>query len=176
VLVADALAAHREALEVFVGARVAPSEIEDVLQIASLRAIERAEGLDDPDRVLAWLRRIVRNVIVDEARARQARARRLATAAAEAATSVGGEEEPCHCSARLAGELPPPYAAVLRLVDLGDASVSEAAARLGITTNNATVRLHRARKSLRAKLREHCGVASAVACRDCRCTYDGCCG
>lgn len=175
--VTRALEANRSALVAFVRARgVAAAEVDDLLQIASMRAIERAELLDDPDRVLAWLYRIVRNVIVDEARATASRARRTETFAALPETADRfPDDEPCRCSATLARELPPRYATVLTLVDLGEASLAEAASVLGISTNNATVRLHRARKALRHKLREHCGVSSSRDCRDCRCAYEGCC-
>jgi RNA polymerase sigma-70 factor (ECF subfamily) len=61
------------------------------------------------------------------------------------------------------------YAEILRRVDLGDERLADVAAGLGITVNNATVRLHRARKALRDQLRAFCGTDSARACADCGC-------
>ncbi len=81
----------------------------------------------------------------------------------------------CACSVHLVKSLRPPYAAILSLVDFGDATLAEAATAFGISVNNATVRLHRARTSLEDRMREHCGVASPMECANCRCTYDGCC-
>jgi RNA polymerase sigma-70 factor (ECF subfamily) len=54
-------------------------------------------------------------------------------------------------------------------------SLIEAAARLDITHNNATVRLHRARKALRDAMEAHCGVTDPQACAACRCVDDACC-
>ena len=45
--------------------------------------------------------------------------------------------------------LPPHFAEVIRLRDLGQQSTAETAEALGITRGNARVRLHRARKALR---------------------------
>lgn len=176
--VAGALRTYRSRLRAFVCARVPPDEVDDTLQLAAMRAIERAPQLDDPDRVLPWLYRLHRNIVTDAARARASRAR-LVDPSAEAPevpeAPTAGTEPGCACSIRQAQGLRPPYAAILALVDLGDATLTEAADTLGISVNNATVRLHRARKSLKDRMREHCGVVSPYQCSGCRCTYDGCC-
>jgi hypothetical protein len=44
-----------------------------------------------------------------------------------------------------------------------------------VTTNNAMVRLHRARRALRSLLQEHCGTTSLRACLSCVCEERGCC-
>ena len=88
---------------------------------------------------------------------------------------VAEVDERCDCSVAQAKSLSPNYASVLNLVDMRGASLTEAATALGITVNNATVRLHRARKALREAMLEHCGVQSARDCLDCRCVSDGCC-
>ena len=63
----------------------------------------------------------------------------------------------------------PEYADMLRRVDIDEERLPEVASSLGITVNNATVRLHRARKALRDQLRSFCGVDSLRACLDCSC-------
>jgi RNA polymerase sigma-70 factor (ECF subfamily) len=40
---------------------------------------------------------------------------------------------------------------------------------LGITVNNLAVRLHRARKQMRARLEKFCRDCSTAACVDCTC-------
>lgn len=172
-VVTDALAVHEPELRRFVAARIGASEVEDVLQLAALRAIERSASLEDPERVRAWLFTIHRNLITDTLR-QQARRERLADRLSEE-EEPSPDVDPCDCSTVQAARLRPSYGSVLSLVDSGGATLQEAAETLGITVNNAAVRLHRARKALREAMREHCGVESAADCLDCRCVMDGCC-
>lgn len=179
-LVTQALSEHRPALSAFVRARVPQSNVEDLLQSAALKAIERADSLESPERVLPWLYRIHRNLIIDGFRASDSRRRLLDRVEQQerlaAQLDAGGNgEETCACSVHLAHTLPRNYADILSLVDLGESSIQEAATELGITANNAMVRLHRARKALKKTMMEHCGVTSFSECNNCRCVYDGCC-
>lgn len=177
-LVTQALVRHRATLRSYVRVRTKASRVDDVLQIAALRAIEAADSLHDSAKILPWLYRIHRNIIIDSARA-QAREERMLSKFA------GSQSEPspvaadltnrCDCSVHLSQSLTSNYADILKLVDLGESTIQEAALKLGITANNAMVRLHRARKALRKKLEKHCGVLNARDCADCRCIHDGCC-
>lgn len=175
-VVADALGAHHPGFEAFVRARVQPQDVEDILQLAAVRAIEAAESLDDPERVLAWLYRIHRNLIIDLHR-KQARERRHAEAVADIPELrlEADADEPCGCSLSQAQRLRPSYASILALVDSDGLQLREAARRLDVSANNAAVRLHRARKALKLAMLEHCGVADPRDCADCRCVYDACC-
>lgn len=175
-IVTGALREHQSVLKAFVRSRAPSSKVDDILQSAAIRAIEGADSLQDPAKVLPWLYRIHRNIIVDGLRASASHQRMLDKVEQmdlhepfEQATST------CACSLHLAHTLPSNYATILKLVDLEDNTVSQAAAQLGITANNATVRLHRARKALRDTLVEHCGVQTARECADCRCNDEGCC-
>lgn len=175
-IVATALRRHRRVLRAFVGSRVPPSSVDDLLQSAAVRAIEKADSLQDPTKVLPWLYRIHRNLIIDGARSQAARQRTLRKIVDSESTHYAFEApETCACSVSLAQTLPPNYADVLRLIDMGDTSITEAASQLGITANNVMVRLHRARKALKHTMMEHCGVRSARECFDCRCAHEGCC-
>lgn len=156
--------------------RVGPDDVDDVLQIAALRAIERAGDLRDPALVLRWLYRVHANIVIDLGR-KTASERRLLEAMALEAEPVAGRDEPvCGCSIALARQLSANYAAILDLVDIAEGSLTQAARTLDISVNNATVRLHRARAALKKRMLEHCGVTSPSACSDCRCVYKGCCG
>ena len=174
-VVADALREQRSELAAFVRARVQPQDADDVLQLAALRAVERADSLEDPDRVVAWLYRIHRNLIIDVARKR-ARERRHVAAVAELPEQPDAPvADPCGCSVAQAKRLLPAYASILSLVDSDGLQLREAARQLDVTANNAAVRLHRARKALRQAMLEHCGVTDPRECADCRCVDDACC-
>jgi RNA polymerase sigma-70 factor (ECF subfamily) len=61
-------------------------------------------------------------------------------------------------------------------VDIDGTGLAEVAGTLDITTGNAAVRLHRARRALRGRLRDHCGVETMRQCLACVCNERGCCG
>lgn len=173
--VGEALREHAGALRGFVARRVPSDQVEDVLQAAAARAIERSRTLRDPQRVVAWLYRLHRHAIADAGRRRSQTERLVAANGEVPEVAVEPSEMPCGCSLVLARGLNPAYAEMLALVDAGEKSVAEAADILEISANNAAVRLHRARQALRKAMREHCGVQTAKDCSACRCTYDGCC-
>ena len=175
--VATALREQRARLDAFVRARVPADDAEDVLQAAAVRAMERADQLQNPERVVAWLFRIHRSVIGDwgRRRARQQRWFQDQVQPAEAEPSTPVASEFCRCSLAQVRHLSASYGAVLLLVDLEEMTLPEAAARLGLSVNNATVRLHRARRALRQRMKDHCGVTTVDECADCRCVHEGCC-
>ena len=174
-IVAAALSAHRAQLAAFVRARVPSSDVDDVLQLAAMRAIEGSETLSDPKRVLSWLYRVHRNTATDVLRKRARQEGLLESEAAAPDAPVEEAESPCDCSVFQARNMRPSYAEVLALVDIRGATLAEAAEVLGISTSNVGVRLHRARKALRESMLEHCGVTSLRDCADCRCVEEGCC-
>jgi RNA polymerase sigma-70 factor (ECF subfamily) len=54
-------------------------------------------------------------------------------------------------------------------VDLEGGSVGDYARKAGITPNNASVRLHRAREALRKQVEKTCGTCATHGCLDCTC-------
>jgi hypothetical protein len=50
------------------------------------------------------------------------------------------------------------------------------AGALGVSMANFYVRLHRARRALRARVEGHCGVSSIAPCLECTCNAQGHCG
>ena len=174
-LVSSSLREHQSAFDAFVRGRVHPDDVDDIIQLGRLRAIERASTLDDPDRVMAWLYSIHRNLITDVMR-KNASERKHVDASAELpelSEMVMGEL--CRCSVSQVQRLRPSYATILTLVDTEGLQLTEAARKLDVSVNNATVRLHRARKALREEMLEHCGVTDARECASCRCIDDNCC-
>lgn len=163
--VAEALTARRKELVDYARRRVGPAA-EDVVQDASVRALQKAEQLSNPRAARAWLFTIVRRVIAERR---------------DAGPAVATPDEPervvdgCDCIVAQVRALPETQANLLTRVVVEGVSVSALADELGITQNNAWVRLHRARQALKAQLTEHCGTRSLRQCLDCGCIERGCC-
>lgn len=171
--VASALLAHRAAFKAFLVSRVDnPADAEDLLQHGLIKALQRADELKDGEKSIAWFYRILRHVIIDHARSRGAARERdhaWATDPITLADDADAERTLCGCFEGLLPSLKPTHAELLRRVDLQGQSVSATAIALGLTANNASVTLHRARAELRKKLQEFCGSCADGACLDCDC-------
>ena len=165
---------HRRFLA-FLERRVPSREIaEDILQDAFVRGLERGGQLQESQSAIAWFYRLLRNAVVDHWRRRGAEGRAMHWAARLAegeAASPDHElmEAVCGCAAALAETLKPEYADALRRVDLGGASVKAYAEVAGITANNASVRLFRARAALLKQVQRSCGTCADHGCLDCSC-------
>lgn len=179
---ADQLAAalndQRNAFRAFLVARVgSETDAEDILQNGLLKAVQRAGELQDEAKLTAWFYRLLRNAVVDHYRARAAGRRRddaLGTLIASLGEDVtaappGWEPQLCLCLGSVVDTLKPLHAELLRRVDLNGEPVQDAAKALKMTSNNASVTLHRARKELRAELEAFCGACANGACLDCNC-------
>lgn len=165
---AAAIESERRRFVDFLRRRVG-DEAEDLFQHSLLRALERAGELSDPSLVKPWFWRLLRNSVTDHHRARVARDSRHAALRALEEGTPDEETAACACALGLLSRLPPDYAEILRRVDLDDERVIDVARSLGITSDNAAVRLHRARAALRAKLSGCCAVQSLRACFSCDC-------
>ena len=163
---------HRRFLA-FLERRVGSREVaEDILQDAFVRGLARAGALEGEESVLRWFYRALRNAIVDHYRRRGAEARALEQVAQATSRAIEDPElfdEVCRCATNLLDTLQAPYADALRKVDLGGLSVRDYAAKAGITANNASVRLHRAREALRKQVERSCGTCATHGCLDCSC-------
>ena len=148
-------------------------EAEEIVQGAFVRALERGGQIEQKERSVAWFYRVLRNAIVDHWRSKGHAARAeeaLAGEWREAATPPPGlVRELCGCFEPLLPTLKEEYAEILRRVDLGEERPVEVAADLGITANNAMVRLHRARRALREALVRSCRTCAEHGCLDCSC-------
>src|SRR5690606_16472466 len=134
---------------------------EEIVQSAFLRSLEHEGELRSDESATAWFYRILRNAVIDHYRRRDAAGRaaeRVAAEMPEAIDEIAADEKNrvCGCVRALASSLKPEYAGVLEKVDLEGRSLAEVAAEAGITTNNATVRLHRARQALKRRVEETC--------------------
>lgn len=164
----DGLLEHREQFLAFLKARLRNADLaEDVLQAAYLKSLEKRGGLRKDENVVAWFYRILRNTLADHYR--RARVRERTGAAAEPASDPRLERTACRCVAALVPSIKPEYAELITRVDLEGVPVQEVALRLGMTPNNASVRLHRARKALKDQVLQVCGACATHGCVDCSC-------
>lgn len=168
---------HRDFLR-FLERRVGSRAVaEDLLQDAFVRGLAHQGELRDEGSAVAWFYRALRNAIVDHHRRAGASARALAALAEELAAEADPGPEVkdaiCRCVGRVASALRPEYAEAVQRVDVEGMPVRAFAAAAGITSNNASVRLHRAREALRRGVRAACGTCAEHGCVDCTCGAGG---
>lgn len=147
------------------------ADADDLLQDALLKATAKIHTVRDDAAIVPWFYRVLRNALADHS------AKLASTEAALEAASNEVEPPPtpiyerpgCACSITRLDSLTPQYAEILRRIDMGQEPLARFAERERMTLNNATVRLHRARKALRAQLAEFCGTTSPKECLNCTC-------
>lgn len=167
------VANHREFLG-FVESKVGDRALaEDILQQAFVRGLDKLDELEQGQSAVAWFYRVLRNSVIDHYRRRAASGRKLEAFATELEHTSSAAEETrasiCQCVARLAATLKDEYAQALRRVELDGVSVQEFAREAGISSNNAAVRVFRARDALRKRLARSCGTCAEHGCLDCTC-------
>jgi RNA polymerase sigma factor (sigma-70 family) len=156
----------------FLRARVGDTETaEDILQAAYLKAIQHGSELRETESSVAWFYRILRNAVIDHYRQRAAHTRVMDQALAEWKEEYEPELEAqaCACIREVVHDLKPEYRDAIEQVDLAGASIESFASAQQTTSNNAYVRLHRARKAVARKLTEVCGTCATHKCVDCTC-------
>jgi RNA polymerase sigma factor (sigma-70 family) len=157
----------------FVQRRVeSPATAEDIIQSAYIRAIEQAPTLRSEESAVAWFYRILRNAVIDHYRHRSAEdhaLERWAQDLTEAAPDPQTEEIVCECIDQVLLTLKPAYSEILREVDLAGKSLETFSNKVGITTGNAAVRVHRARQALKKQLTLVCGTCAKHGCTNCTC-------
>jgi RNA polymerase sigma factor (sigma-70 family) len=167
---------HREFLA-FLERRVGDRALaEDILQDAFVRGLHKAGTVQQEESAVAWFYRVLRNAVVDHARRRAAHSRRLEWFAGELEQQAPDEEvsqKVCQCVKRLADTLKPEYAEAMRRIDVEGMSMKEFAAHAGISSNNAAVRVFRAREALRKQVTRSCGSCASHGCLDCSCQSHG---
>lgn len=153
------------------------ADAEDLLQNAFLKVVAHEILLRDSEKVVPWFYQILRNLLVDQYRHNAALRRLKDQVAADADTATEMDTELFQatypCVNDVTATLKPEYAELIRRVELANEPLHKVARDLGITTNNASVRLHRARRSLREGLAAMCGACVEHACLDCACRKRG---
>jgi RNA polymerase sigma factor (sigma-70 family) len=172
---ASVLAENHRRFLAFLLRRVPSREIaEDILQDAFVRGLTKAPPFETSASSVAWFYRVLRNAIVDHYRRTGVEERAIERYAAETDDSVEPADPElfdavCECVRSLVRTLKPEYAAVITRVDLDGLSPTAFALESGISPNNAGVRLHRAHRALKARIREVCSTCADHGCRPCSC-------
>ena len=170
----EVLAEGRDKFLRFLSACVADQgAAEDILQSAYVKAMESADNLRSSESIVAWFYRILRNSVIDYYRRNAARNTAYERLASEVPASYETElkDRVCACVGSVIQDLKPEYREAIEQVDLAEESVVAFAARTGISTNNAMVRLHRGRRALASRLAQVCGVCAEHKCIDCTCRH-----
>jgi RNA polymerase sigma-70 factor (ECF subfamily) len=168
----------------FAASRVAPSDVDDLLQDVFERVVrasaDPAAQLRDDESIRPWLYRVVRNAITDHQRRRRPAALDAdVEPAVEPRDAAEDEAAAARCLVPLMAELAPPARAALESIELNGTSVKAAAAGAGISESAMKSRVLRARADLRAALTRCCAVEldrrGGVAALSPRCATDcGC--
>jgi RNA polymerase sigma factor (sigma-70 family) len=165
---------HRKFLA-FVEKRVGDRALaEDILQDAFVKTLEKQDAVRDETSAVAWFYQLLRNSIIDHYRRRETRSKALEALAVELKDAVEPPPELrdaiCGCVSDIAATLKPEYAEAIRRVDLDETPVQQFATEVGITANNAAVRVFRAREALRKQVKAACGTCAEHGCTDCTCS------
>lgn len=168
--IAETLVANHREFLAFVQKRVGNrATAEEILQDAFVRSMDKLDTVRES--AVGWFYRVLRNAIIDHYR-RTASAERRAEAYAREEQNEPDEELQrvvCKCVAELAETLKPEYAAALKRVEVDGLSVKDYADEAGISSNNAGVRIFRAREALRKQVARACGTCATHGCVDCTC-------
>ena len=160
---------HGDRIRRYLGRLVGASEAEDLAQDVFEKA-QRAIGTFRGDsRALTWLYRVATNAAIDRLRSAGRRADLErddadpvdADVVSEAAEerSLDGELDRAHmreCILQVVEQLPASQSAVILLGELRGLSDRKMADALGISLGAAKIRLHRARRALKAALERAC--------------------
>ena len=144
------------------------AEAEDLTQETFLRAQRRRGSLRDRGAVVPWLYTIATHVCLDRMRQRARQARSHSELDPEAvsppdpapsAALVVDQEDMSACVETYVSELSDSYRAVLLLHDIEGLTSREIAELLDASVGSVKIRLHRARRQLRAALEGGCAFS-----------------
>lgn len=149
----------------FVGA----DEAADLTQVTMLKVSEHLSGFRGDSSLATWIYRIAKNVALDRLRQReperlpvdfhQEQENELPAALQDpSAESCAARSEMNACIREFVEALPPQYRLVVTLGELEGFADGEIAAITGLSVGAVKIRLHRARASLRERLRAGCTV------------------
>lgn len=150
-----------------------PEDAEDAFQDFCIKVIRSAQSPED-DKIDAWLSRVLHNTLTDHYRRRAARKRAELAYEHEVTETVfeldaDEIDRPCHCVRELVPTLRSDYAEIVQRADLDEEPRKRIAADLGLTANNLGVRLHRARRALKEKIKARCRTCLGSGFQSCDC-------
>ncbi|MGC4068930.1 MAG: sigma factor [Polyangiaceae bacterium] len=106
-----------------------PEHAEEILQSAFVRALEKGASVRDPEAIVPWFYRLLRNAVIDHYRRRatEAKAQTELTELTSPSFELELTDVVCTCVGALLPNLRGEYAQMLQRVDLENASVAELA-------------------------------------------------
>lgn len=144
-------------------------EAEDLTQEAFLRAYRERQTVKEPAAMLAWLYRIATHLTLDRLRQRMRLAARetpldpfeLDVPDLDRPSSEQGleQEQMSECVQRFLVDIPDTYRAAILLHDSQGLTGPEIAILLGVSLPTVKIRLHRARRRLKAALEAGCSFS-----------------
>jgi RNA polymerase sigma-70 factor (ECF subfamily) len=152
-------------LRPFVARRVAPADVDDVVQDIFLRIQTNLGALRDSERFGPWVYQVARSAIADHRRVRARHPVASTTEPEEAvdASATGPEDdaaaEVCRCIAPFVARLPSPYREAITLTELEGLSQKAAAEMAGVSLSGMKSRVQRGRERLREMLLACCEIA-----------------
>lgn len=142
-------------------------DAEDALQDATLKFLQNANAFASVEKPEAWVSVSLRRMVVDRYRRAAAHRRMTEALAAEPREPTGCDDDlliPTECLKSTLQALKPDYGSILQQVYLQEAPLKDVAARLDLTSNNAAVRVHRARNALREAMLQKCRSCPLADC------------
>ncbi|MEY3895444.1 MAG: hypothetical protein RLZZ214_963 [Verrucomicrobiota bacterium] len=161
--VEESLLENQRTFVAFARSRLGSPELaEDVMRESLVKALVSANQPAAGDDTVTWFYRILRRSIIDLYRREAARKRAMDRFEQELPETPGENDVRvlCQCFKRLMPAVPETYRELLQRIDLEGEDAGHVASELGLTRNNLTVRLHRARKHLREALSRSCRTCS----------------
>ncbi len=135
---------------------------DDLLQETFLRVFQNLDHLRDQAKLSSWVFRIAANLCQDYFRSAKRSPLTCEAPPPETAPAAGSPDRQVEryqlslWVQDLVNRLPEPLRQVIFLCDIKQESYQEAAELLGISLDNLKVRLHRARKQLKAMMADKC--------------------
>lgn len=145
------------ALRAFFSRRVPPSDVDDLVQECYLRVSQGIGRLERRERIGAWIFKIARNLVIDQARRERHEVQLDAEPLADEAVDAPAlDHRLASWVAAMVERLPPNYAAAVRGSELEGRPHREIAERLGLSVSAVKSRVQRGRALLRGMLLACC--------------------
>lgn len=147
---------------------VGPAEAEDLAQEVFLKVYQGLDGFRGEAKLATWVFQVATFTALD--RLKSASHRAAQALLPEAVLDGPGahqvpshdqgplKEEMCHCIRDVVDDLPLDYRTIIYLSELKELPIGEVGEILGISPGAAKIRLHRARRMLRAQMEQDCRI------------------
>jgi RNA polymerase sigma-70 factor (ECF subfamily) len=147
---------------------VGPTEAEDLAEEVFLKVHQGLSSYRGEAKVTTWVFQVATHAALDRLKSAAYRTSRALSSDAILDSAwlfaIPGhgqgpmKEEMCRCIRGLVDDLPLDYRTIIYLSELQELRIGEVAEVLGISPGAAKIRLHRARRMLRAQMEQDCRI------------------